>query len=88
MATQLTVELPGDAFSILRTTPEEFGRELRLAAAVKWYEIGRLTRDQAAAIAGLSPEAFIHAVSEEISALQAPSEEREEDLYAALGSHG
>jgi hypothetical protein len=35
MPTEVTIELPEGAFSPLRSTPEEFLKEMRLAAAVK-----------------------------------------------------
>ena len=35
----LDLELPRDAFSALRQEPEQFVREMRLAAAIKWYDI-------------------------------------------------
>lgn len=34
---QLTIEMPEGALSSLRQDPANFIRELRLAAAVKWY---------------------------------------------------
>jgi hypothetical protein len=37
MSAHVSLELPEDAFSALRTTPEGFVKEMRLAAAVKWY---------------------------------------------------
>ena len=50
MAIQLTIELPEDVFSLLRKSPTELVGELRLAAAVKWYELGMIL-DYAAIIA-------------------------------------
>jgi hypothetical protein len=49
----MSVELPEDAFSALRTTPEGFVAEMRLAAAVKWYELGLLSQSKAAEVAGV-----------------------------------
>jgi predicted HTH domain antitoxin len=63
MSVKLTIELPDDAFSILRSTPDAFGKELRLAAAVKWYEIGRISQSKAAELAGISRREFLDALS-------------------------
>lgn len=59
MSTQITIDLPEGAFSALRQSKEEFAAELRLTAAVKWYELGRLSQAKAAEMAGLSRAAFI-----------------------------
>jgi len=62
MSTQIELELPEDVFSALKEDPENFVKELRLAAAVKWYEIGRISQEKAAEIAGLSRKEFIEAL--------------------------
>src|SRR5271157_4681512 len=36
MAT-VTIQVPDDAFKALRRSPQELGREIRLAAAMLWY---------------------------------------------------
>lgn len=61
----LTLQLPDDAFSALRCSPEEFGRELRLAAAIHWYAKGEISQEKAAGIAGLDRTDFLLALARE-----------------------
>jgi len=42
MTVQLEIELPDDAFSVLKIGPKDFVREMKLAAVVKWYEMGMI----------------------------------------------
>jgi predicted HTH domain antitoxin len=57
--TTITLQLPDDVFSALRRSPEEFARELRVAAAIHWYERGELSQEKAAQVAGLSRAQFL-----------------------------
>lgn len=59
---QMTIEMPEGALASLREDPVNFVRELRLAAAVKWYEMKRISQGTAAQIAGLSRSEFIAAL--------------------------
>lgn len=64
MAT-LSLDLPADVFSALRRSPEEFGRDLRLAAAIHWYSRGQISQEKAAQIAGLDRTDFLLALARE-----------------------
>jgi predicted HTH domain antitoxin len=63
--TILTLELPEEVFSALRRSPEEFGRELRLAAAIHWYQRGQISQEKAAQVAGLDRTDFLMALARE-----------------------
>ncbi len=58
----IQLNLPESITSITKGTPEEFVQELRLAAAVKWYEVGTVSESQACEIAGISCQAFREAL--------------------------
>jgi len=84
----LTLELPDDAFSALRQSPEEFGRGMRAAAAIKWYELEQISQGKAGEIAGLSRSAFIEALSRYGSPVQSPADQLEREVQGALLSSG
>ncbi len=75
--TSISINLPENVFSDIHKQPNEFVQEMRIAAAIKWYELGAVSRLQAAEIAGLSCSEFTDAVSRyQISPLaDAPQEE-------------
>ena len=53
-----------DVFSALRRSPEEFAREMRLAAAIYWYARGELSQEKAAQIAGMDRTDFLAALAQ------------------------
>jgi predicted HTH domain antitoxin len=59
---QLTIDMPEGALAALHQDPQEFARALRLAAAVKWYEMRRISQGRAAEIAGVSRSEFLAAL--------------------------
>ena len=59
---RLTIDVPEGALAGLHKDPQAFARELRLAAAVKWYELKLVSQGRAAEIAGLSRREFIDAL--------------------------
>ena len=58
----VSFELSEEVLSAVRQDSARFTQELRLAAAVKWYEMGLVSQSQGAEIAGLSRSAFISAL--------------------------
>lgn len=58
----VSIELPREVLSALRKEPKDFVQEMRVAAAVKWYEMKTVSQAKAAEIAGLSRAEFLDAL--------------------------
>ena len=56
---QVTLTLPEDAARALHVPPDKVGDELKIAAAMKLYEMGRLSSGKAAELAGIPRTVFL-----------------------------
>lgn len=55
----VTVDLSPQALAALRLDPDSFVREMRIAAAIHWYQRGQVSQAAAAAVAGMSRLQFL-----------------------------
>lgn len=80
----ITLDVPDASLAALRMNPEAFGKELRLAAAMKLYELRRLSAGAASALAGIPVPLFLSKLADYgIPALRLTKEELKEDVRRA-----
>ena len=56
---EITLSIPDETLVALKVNPDQLGAELRLAAAVKLYELGRMSSGAAAKLAGVPRTVFL-----------------------------
>jgi hypothetical protein len=62
--TTVSVQVPETVLAVLRTNPEQFASEMRLAAAATWYGQGKISQEVAAGLAGLDRTDFLLALAQ------------------------
>jgi len=81
----ITIELPDDTALPFGDSHEQFARELRLAAAIFWYDRGMISQGKGAELAGLTRAGFLKALSDaKVDALQVTPEELKAELERTL----
>jgi predicted HTH domain antitoxin len=81
---QIVLEIPDRSLEALSNSPETAGKELRLAAAMKLYEIGKLTSGGAAELAGIERVEFLARLRDYgIRTFRLSDEELREDVARA-----
>jgi predicted HTH domain antitoxin len=61
---EITLSIPDETLLALKVNPDQLGAELRLAAAVKLYELGRMSSGAAAKLAGVPRTVFLNRLAD------------------------
>ena len=78
------IEIPEEVLISLKETPETIAREFRILAAVKLFELDRLSSGRAAQLAGMSRVEFLMLLGRyQVSPFLLTTEELERDVNNA-----
>jgi predicted HTH domain antitoxin len=84
MLKEARVRYPQGVPQLLKMSDAEFADELRFLAAVKLYEMGRLSSGKAAELAGMPRVQFLYSLADVgVPAINLRDEELEAELLAA-----
>ena len=61
---QIVLDIPDESLAALKLSADDAGQTLRLAAAAKLFELGRLSSGAAAALAGVPRTVFLTKLAE------------------------
>lgn len=76
----ITLNCPEEVLISMKKEPADMGDEICLAAAMKLYELGKLSSGRAAQLAGVSRVEFLHATGRyHVPAFTLTEEELQED---------
>jgi predicted HTH domain antitoxin len=78
------LEIPEETLISLKTDVESFARDLKMLAAVKLFELGKLSSGRAAQLAGLTRVEFLLALRHfQVSPFQMTEDELDQDILNA-----
>jgi len=78
------LEIPEETLISLKTDVETFGRDLKVLAAVKLFELGKLSSGRAAQLASLTRVEFLLALRHfQVSPFQITEDELRQDILNA-----
>jgi predicted HTH domain antitoxin len=78
------LEIPEEVLISLKETPETIAREMQILAAVKLFELGKLSSGRAAQLAGMPRVQFLLLLGKyQVSPFSLTTEELEQDVQNA-----
>ncbi len=81
---KIVLEIPEEILISLKETPSELSRDIRMLAAVKLYEMGKLSSGRAAQLAGIPRVSFLQSLSRYgVPIFELPPEELKQDYENA-----
>lgn len=80
----IQIQLPEEALISLKETPASFSKEIKKLAAIKLFELGKLSSGRAAQLAGMSRVAFLMSLGDyQVCPFSITNEELEQDIQNA-----
>ncbi|MEA5578852.1 UPF0175 family protein [Anabaena sp. UHCC 0451] len=80
----VSLEIPEEILISLKETPETLSREIPILAAVKLFELGKLSSGRAAQLAGMSRVEFLMTLGRyQVSPFSLTSQQLEQDVNNA-----